>query len=148
MNKANGKFCTWYLCPNCNAPNLVLTPPKDGEVCCSRCHRKHLMAGLLIHYLVDGKGELTNDTSKICMAAVRFHCNCGHANLIIPRVEVVKQLVANEQPNFGKQGVSMVVHGLHDKTYFLHYETPLYGLCEECMSDYELVYRSLSYGDS
>lgn len=146
MNKASAHFCLWYACPKCNNENIYPQPISNPYLTCHKC--SHIIPVGEIAYTTlkrNEAGEFSCNTATVCFGAVQFTCTCGKKNLIIPKIETFKPMTNDDFP-WKQAGLNLVVGGTEpdgsQHEFLLRYEMPKYGLCEECMLEYEIDYSA------
>lgn len=124
MRTVVASHCLFYVCPNCRWPMTIpIHRTVEGSFKCRHCHAAWTVL------------ELMQMRTEFNPMAVEFRClKCSERNIIIAAERHTWEEAFTPHP-----GLTIVQR--HRAL-----EKPEYGLCEHCLTDYQLTYREKLVG--
>jgi hypothetical protein len=119
MDKVTAKNVIYYKCPECDSKNTIDVFSIGEAFECTTCSKPWTYIGLCKAY-----GSTDPDIDLLNANSIEFECKCGTINIIHSRKT---RTVETDEGEYNKR---------ED-----YYESPLFGLCEECLNGYELEYE-------
>jgi len=121
MRQTDAFFCFWHLCSKCNQPNSVQVYShlmQNGWKCQSCKELQDI--GMVMEHCTMGDPPIP-DPEKFRSSA-EFLCECGRKNVFF--LEVIEERIPDDE----------------SQMYFQCSKIPKYGLCEDCLATYNLIF--------